>query len=240
MIVSTSIDDANERNANERDVSEQDVNERDVSERDVSERDVSERDVSEWDNTEELNEKDDELSEEEDINWLNDDKELKKESSTKENATKRVAERLERRNARKKRNAKRKRDTMKERDAWRKEVRFMKREDVSVLENELESELKREEDQMKTFIFKRLIMKIKLQIQCECLSSYDQWDTDIFDAKREQRVSTTTSFQFEIFRISWHTHFVFCIWISDWWKSLLSMRLVERIRKLVLDRAGSY
>ncbi len=247
MIVSTLIDDANERDANERDVSERDVNERDVSERDVNERDVSERNanernanerdvnernVNEWDNTEELNEKDDELSEEKEINWLNDDKELKEEkTSREENAIERVAERLKRRDAKKERNAR------------KEEVRFMKRENVNVLENELEDELKREEDRMKALIFKRLIMRIKLQIQCECLSNYDQWNIDISDAKQRQRVSTTTSFQFEIFQIfqiSRHIHLVFCIWISDWWESLLSMRLVEMFRELVLDRAGPY
>jgi hypothetical protein len=105
----------------------------------------------------------DELSEKEEINRLNDDKKLKKEKTSREkDATERVAEKLERRDAKKERNAR------------RKEMRFMKREDVSVLENELESELKKEEDRMKALIFKRLIMKIKLQIQCECLSSYDQ------------------------------------------------------------------
>jgi hypothetical protein len=96
---------------------------------------------------------------------------------------------------------------------------------------------------MKTFIFKRLIMRIKMQIQCDDLSNYNQWNIDIFDAKREQRVSTTTSFQFEIFQIfqiSRHTHFVFCIWISDWWESMLSMRLIEMFRKLVLDRTDPY
>jgi flagellar biosynthesis GTPase FlhF len=145
MIVSTSVDDANERNANERDVSERDVNERDVSERDVNE-----QDVNEWDNIEELDEEDDELSEEEKINRLNDDKKLKKEKASKEeNAIERVAERLKRRDAEKKRNAR------------REEVRFMKRKDVNVLENELEDELKREKSRMKAFIFKRLIMKTK-------------------------------------------------------------------------------
>ncbi len=173
MIVSTSVDDANERNANERDVNERDVNERDVSERvaneqnanernanrrnanernvnerDVNERDVSERDVNEWDNTEELNKEDDELSEKK-KNRLNDDKELKKKTSKKEDAIERVAERLKRR------------DAEKERNARRKEVRFMKREDVSVLENELESELKRKKNRMKALIFKRLIMRTK-------------------------------------------------------------------------------
>jgi hypothetical protein len=49
----------------------------------------------------------------------------------------------------------------------------MKQKDVSVLENELENELKKEEDRMKALVFKRLIMRIKLQIQCECLSNYD-------------------------------------------------------------------
>ncbi len=175
MIVSISINDANKRNANERDVNERnvnerdvnervaneqnankrnanerDVNERDVSERDVNERDVSERDVNEWDNTEELNEENDELSEKEKINRLNDDKKLKKEkTSKKKNAIERVAERLERRDVEKKRNAR------------RKEMRFMKRENVNVLENELESEFKKKEDRMKAFIFKRLIMRTK-------------------------------------------------------------------------------
>jgi hypothetical protein len=63
--------------------------------------------------------------------------------------TERVAEKLKRRDAEKKRNAR------------REEVKFMKREDVSVLENELENELKKEEDRMKAFIFKRLIMKTR-------------------------------------------------------------------------------
>jgi hypothetical protein len=90
------------------------------------------------------------LSEEKKINRLNDDKKLKKEKTSKEkNAIERVAERLERRNAER------------ERDARKKEVRFMKRKDVNVLENELESELKKEEDRMKALIFKRLIMRTK-------------------------------------------------------------------------------
>jgi hypothetical protein len=37
----------------------------------------------------------------------------------------------------------------------------MKRKDVSVLENKLESELKKEKNRMKTFIFKRLIMRTR-------------------------------------------------------------------------------
>jgi hypothetical protein len=49
----------------------------------------------------------------------------------------------------------------------------MKRENLNVLENELESELKKKEDRMKALIIKCLIMKIKLQIQCKCLSNYD-------------------------------------------------------------------
>ncbi len=102
MIVSTSIDDVNERDANERDMNERDVNERnvnerianeqnanernankrdanerDVNERDVNERNVNKRDVNEWNNTEELNEENDELNEKERINRLNDDKKLK-------------------------------------------------------------------------------------------------------------------------------------------------------------------
>jgi hypothetical protein len=134
---------------------------------------VNERDVNEWDSTAELDEEDDKLSEKEEINRLNDDKELEEEKTSKKNTTERVAERLKRR------------DAKEDRDARREEVRFMKREDVSVLENQFEDELKREEDQMKAFIFKRLIMRIKLQIQCVCLSSYDQWNIDTSDAKRE-------------------------------------------------------
>jgi predicted nuclease with TOPRIM domain len=90
------------------------------------------------------------LSEKERINRLNNDKELEeKKTSKKENAIERVAERLKRRNAERKRNAR------------REEMRFMKREDVSVLENELEDELKKEENRMKAFIFKRLIMRTR-------------------------------------------------------------------------------
>jgi ornithine carbamoyltransferase len=37
----------------------------------------------------------------------------------------------------------------------------MKREDVNVLESELENELKRKEDRMKALIFKRLIMRTR-------------------------------------------------------------------------------
>jgi hypothetical protein len=107
--------------------------------------------------------KNDELSEKEKINRLNNDKELKKEKTSKEkNAIERIVERLKRR------------DAKKERKARKEEVRFMKRKDVNVLESELESELKKEENRMKALIFKRLIMRIKLQIQCECLSNYDQ------------------------------------------------------------------
>jgi hypothetical protein len=50
----------------------------------------------------------------------------------------------------------------------------MKQENVSVFESELENELKKEENRMKTFIFKRLIMRIKMQIQCDDLSNYNQ------------------------------------------------------------------
>jgi uncharacterized membrane protein YheB (UPF0754 family) len=90
------------------------------------------------------------LSEKEKINRLNDDKKLKKEKTSKEkDATERIAEKLERRNAEKERNAR------------KEKMRFMKRKNVSVLESELESELKREENRMKTFIFKRLIMKTR-------------------------------------------------------------------------------
>jgi acetolactate synthase small subunit len=90
------------------------------------------------------------LNEKEKINRLNDDKKLKKKKTSKEeNAIERVVERLKRR------------DAEKERNARREEVRFMKRKDVNVLESELESELKREEDRMKAFIFKRLIMKTR-------------------------------------------------------------------------------
>ncbi len=96
------------------------------------------------------------------INRLNDNKELKKkETSRKENTTERVVEKLKRWNAKKERNAR------------REKMKFMKRENVNVFESEFENELKREKNRMKTFIFKRLIMRIKLQIQCECLSSYD-------------------------------------------------------------------
>jgi hypothetical protein len=80
----------------------------------------------------------------------------------KENAIERIVERLKKRNAKK------------ERDARKEEMKFMKREEMNVLKNELENELKKEENRMKAFIFKRLIMKIKLQIQCECLLNYDQ------------------------------------------------------------------
>jgi hypothetical protein len=183
IIVSTSIDDANERNANERDVNEWDVNDRNVNERDVNKRDVNERDVNErnvneqianernanernankrnanerdvnkrnvneWNNTEELNEENDELSEKKNksIKWW---QRIKKKTSKEKNATERVAERLERRNAKKKRNAR------------KEEMRFMKWKDVNVLENELKNELKKKENRMKAFIFKRLIMKTK-------------------------------------------------------------------------------
>ncbi len=62
----------------------------------------------------------------------------------------------------------------KKRDTRKKEMRFMKQENVSVFESELENELKKEENRMKTFIFKRLIMRIKMQIQCDDLSNYNQ------------------------------------------------------------------
>jgi uncharacterized membrane protein YheB (UPF0754 family) len=106
--------------------------------------------VNEWDNTEELNEENDELNEEEKINRLNDDKKLKEEKTSKEkNAIKRVAERLKRRDAKKKR------------DARKKKMKFMKRENVNVLENQLKDELKREKNRMKALIFKRLIIKTR-------------------------------------------------------------------------------
>jgi hypothetical protein len=90
------------------------------------------------------------LNEEERINRLNDDKKLKEEkTSKKKNAIERVAERLKRRNAEE------------ERDARKEKMKFMKREDVSVLENEFENELKKEKNRMKAFIFKRLIMRTK-------------------------------------------------------------------------------
>jgi hypothetical protein len=57
MIVSTSVDNANERNANERDVSERDVNERDVSERIANERNANRRNANERDvNDRDMNE----------------------------------------------------------------------------------------------------------------------------------------------------------------------------------------
>jgi cation diffusion facilitator CzcD-associated flavoprotein CzcO len=111
---------------------------------------MNERDVNEWNNTEELDEENDELNEEKRINRLNDDKKLKKKKTSKEkNAIERVAEKLKRRNAEK------------ERDARKKEMKFMKLENVSVFESELEDELKKEENRMKTFIFKRLIMRTR-------------------------------------------------------------------------------
>jgi hypothetical protein len=58
--------------------------------------------------------------------------------------------------------------------------------------------------------------------------------------KMKTAISTTTSFQFEIFQISRHIHFVFCIWISNWWESMLNMRLVKMFRKLMLNRADFY
>jgi hypothetical protein len=84
------------------------------------------------------------------INRLNDDKKLKKKkTSRKKNAIEEVAEKLKKRDAEKKRNAR------------REKVKFMKRENVNVLESELEDELEKKENRMKTFIFKRLIMKTK-------------------------------------------------------------------------------
>jgi flagellar biosynthesis GTPase FlhF len=154
-------------------VSKRVANERNANKRNANERNVNERDVNEWNNTEELNEKDDELNEKK-INWLNDDKKLKEKKTSKEkDATERVVEKLKRWDAKKEWNTR------------REEMRFMKWWNVSVLNNEFESELKREKDRMKALIFKRLIMRIKLQIQCECLSNYDQWNIDIFDVKRK-------------------------------------------------------
>jgi hypothetical protein len=58
-------------------------------------------------------------------------------------------------------------------DRWEtreKEFDLMKREDVNVLvlENDLD------EDRMNLLIFKRLTLKMNLQIKDECLSRYDQ------------------------------------------------------------------
>jgi hypothetical protein len=69
--------------------------------------------------------------------------------SKEEDATERVVEKLKKRDAEKKRNAR------------REKMKFMKRKNVSVLESELENELKREKNRMKAFIFKRLIMRTK-------------------------------------------------------------------------------
>jgi hypothetical protein len=51
-----------------------------------------------------------------------------------------------------------------------KEFDFMKRKDVNILvfENDFD------ENRMNLFIFKRLILKMNLQIKNECLSKYDQ------------------------------------------------------------------
>jgi hypothetical protein len=65
------------------------------------------------------------------INRLNNDKKLKKGKTSKKNAIEPIVERLK------------KQDAKKERDARRKKVRFMKRKNVSVLENEFEDELKK-------------------------------------------------------------------------------------------------
>ncbi len=65
------------------------------------------------------------------------------------------------------------RRAVKKLDKWKtreEEFEFMKREDVNVLvfENDLD------EDRMNLLIFKRLILKMNLQINDECLSKYDQ------------------------------------------------------------------
>jgi hypothetical protein len=64
------------------------------------------------------------------------------------------------------------RRAVKKLDKWKtreEEFEFMKREDVNVLvfENDLD------EDRMNLLIFKRLILKMNLQINDECLSRYD-------------------------------------------------------------------
>jgi hypothetical protein len=76
----------------------------------------------------------------------------------------------------------------------------MKRENVNVFKNELKDELKREKNRMKALIFKR-DYEDKMQIQCKCLSNYDQWNIVFLmqnenSEYRRQRVFSLRFFRF--------------------------------------------
>jgi hypothetical protein len=68
------------------------------------------------------------------------------------------------------------RQAAKELNRWKtreKEFEFTKRKDVNVLVLVLVLESDLDENRMNLFIFKRLILKMNLQINDECLSIYD-------------------------------------------------------------------
>jgi hypothetical protein len=165
------------------------VNERNVNERDVNERDVNERNVNEWNNTEELDEENDELNEEERINRLNDDKELEKKSVERRKCD--WASRWEIRKTRRWERTKRAK-----RRSEIHETRRCERSWERTRERAQKKRKSNENTHFQTFDYEN-----KMQIQCECLSSYDQWDIVFLmqnenSEYRRQRVFSLKFFRF--------------------------------------------